>query len=130
MSASPPGNLRRLIRQTLTIARRDFVATVFTPMFLVFLFTPVLMLSFGLIGGMGASSVTSASVEKASIVAIVDPAQQRRCAPPTRACASSTPGTIGRPRWSCRPRRTTRPARRISHSATGAAMRPRPCTAS
>jgi ABC-2 type transport system permease protein len=76
MSTPPPGNLRRLIRQTLTIARRDFTATVFTPMFLVFLFTPVLMLSFGLIGGLGASSVTSASVEKASIVAVVDPAQQ------------------------------------------------------
>ena len=75
-TAPATGNLRRLIRQTLTIARRDFVATVFTPMFLLFLFTPVLMLSFGLIGGVGASSITHGSAEKASIVAIVAPAQQ------------------------------------------------------
>ena len=34
-------NARRLIRQTLTIARRDFVATVFTPTFLIFLFAPL-----------------------------------------------------------------------------------------
>ena len=27
---------RRLIRQTMTIARRDFIATVFTPIFLLF----------------------------------------------------------------------------------------------
>lgn len=76
MSTPPTSNARRMIRQTLTIARRDFVATVFTPMFLLFLFTPVLMLSFGLIGGVGASSITTSSTEKASIVAIVDPAQQ------------------------------------------------------
>ena len=36
MSAS--GNIRRRLRQTLTIARRDFLATVFTPIFLLFLF--------------------------------------------------------------------------------------------
>ena len=35
--------LRRQIRQTLTIARRDFVATVFTPIFLLFLFAFALL---------------------------------------------------------------------------------------
>ena len=54
MSTPPISNFRRMIRQTLTIARRDFVATVFTPTFLIFLFTPVIMLSFGAIGGFGA----------------------------------------------------------------------------
>ena len=34
---------RRLIRQTMTIARRDFIATVFTPIFLLFLFAPLIM---------------------------------------------------------------------------------------
>lgn len=76
MSNPPIGNFRRLVRQTLTIARRDFVATVFTPTFLLFLFTPVIMLSFGLIGGVGASSMASGSIEKERMVAIVAVAQQ------------------------------------------------------
>ncbi|MEO6216697.1 MAG: ABC transporter permease [Sphingomonas sp.] len=76
MSTPPISNFRRMIRQTLTIARRDFVATVFTPTFLIFLFTPVIMLSFGAIGGFGASSMASGTGEKLSIVAIVAPAQQ------------------------------------------------------
>jgi ABC-2 type transport system permease protein len=76
MSTPPVSNLRRMIRQTLTIARRDFVATVFTPTFLIFLFTPVIMLSFGAIGGFGASSMANSPTDKASIVAIVAPAQQ------------------------------------------------------
>lgn len=67
-----------LIRQTLTIARRDFVATVFTPTFLIFLFAPVVMGSFGAIGGLGASAATSGAGDKTRIVALVagDAAQQ------------------------------------------------------
>ncbi|MDO7844470.1 ABC transporter permease [Sphingomonas immobilis] len=66
----------RMLRQTLTIARRDFVATVFTPTFLLFLLSPVFMLSFGLIGGGGAAAVASGSAEKARLIAIVAPARQ------------------------------------------------------
>ena len=62
---------RRTLRQTLTIARRDFVATVFTPIFLLFLFAPVIMGSFGAIGGLGAQSVAEGSADRARIVAIV-----------------------------------------------------------
>lgn len=47
----------RTLRQTLTIARRDFTATVFTPTFLLFLLTPVLMIGFGTVGGIGAQSI-------------------------------------------------------------------------
>ncbi len=68
---------RRLVRQTLTIARRDFVATVFTPIFLLFLFAPVIMGSFGAIGGLGAASVAEGSASKARIVAIVPDALAR-----------------------------------------------------
>ncbi|MES2755334.1 MAG: ABC transporter permease [Pseudomonadota bacterium] len=68
-------NLRRTIRQTLTVARRDFIATVFTPTFLIFLFAPLLMLGFGLIGGMGAARVTSGDAAKDRIIAIVPAAQ-------------------------------------------------------
>ncbi|BCA60495.1 ABC transporter permease [Sphingomonas sp. HMP6] len=68
--------LPRIVRQTLTIARRDFVATVFTPTFLLFLLSPVFTIGFGLVGGMGARSVTEGSNAKTRVVAIVAPAQQ------------------------------------------------------
>ena len=71
------GNLKRTIRQTLTIARRDFVATVFTPIFLLFLFAPVIMGSFGAIGGLGAASVAGGSADKERIVAIVPRGEAR-----------------------------------------------------
>lgn len=66
-----------LVRQTLTIARRDFVATVFTPTFLIFLFAPVVMGSFGAIGGFGANAATSGAGDKTRIVALVDGDQAR-----------------------------------------------------
>jgi ABC-2 type transport system permease protein len=69
--------LARTLRQTLTIARRDFVATVFTPIFLLFLFAPVIMGSFGAIGGLGAASVTQGGQERSRIVAIVPNALAR-----------------------------------------------------
>ena len=71
------GNLRRRLRQTLTIARRDFVATVFTPIFLLFLFAPVIMAAFGMIGGAGAASVTRGSAEKERLVVIAGPPDAR-----------------------------------------------------
>jgi ABC-2 type transport system permease protein len=61
---------RRLIRQTMTVARRDFIATVFTPTFLIFLLAPLLMLSFGAVGGIGAASVSSSGVGSMRIAAI------------------------------------------------------------
>jgi len=71
---------RRTLRQTFTIARRDFIATVFTPIFLLFLFAPVIMGSFGAIGGMGAASVTDGAQDKTRIVAIVPAAAARAIA--------------------------------------------------
>ncbi|TPG19934.1 ABC transporter permease [Sphingomonas koreensis] len=67
-------NARRITRQTLTIARRDFIATVATPMFLFFLLAPLIMSSFGLIGGLGASSVAAGSTGKERMVAIASAA--------------------------------------------------------
>ena len=63
--------LGTLVRQILTIARRDFVATVFTPTFLIFLFAPVVMGSFGAIGGLGASAATAGAGAKTRLVALV-----------------------------------------------------------
>jgi ABC-2 type transport system permease protein len=65
---------RKAIRQTLTIARRDFIATVATPMFLFFLLAPLIMASFSLIGGMGASSVAAGAADRERLVMVVDAA--------------------------------------------------------
>jgi len=70
-------SLARLIRQTLTIARRDFVATVFTPTFLLFLFAPLMMVGFGAIGGVGAASISKSGDDKARIVLLAGGDQAR-----------------------------------------------------
>lgn len=69
---------RRTLRQTLTIARRDFVATVFTPTFLIFLLAPLIMLGFGAIGGMGAATMADSSAEQIKIVALAGDADGAR----------------------------------------------------
>ncbi|QDX26100.1 ABC transporter permease [Sphingomonas suaedae] len=61
-------NFARLTRQTMTIARRDFVATVFTPTFLLFLLAPLMMLAFGTIGGLGAATMAKSGDDKARMV--------------------------------------------------------------
>lgn len=66
---------RVLLRQTWTIARRDFIATVFTPTFLIFLLAPIVMGSFGAIGGLGANAAAQTAGAKARIVAIASGAQ-------------------------------------------------------
>lgn len=63
--------MRRLIRQTAVIARRDFIATVATPTFFLFLLAPFLMLGLGLIGGLGAVQVSRTPEIEREIVAIV-----------------------------------------------------------
>ena len=64
---------RRLVRQTLVIARRDFVATVFTPVFLLFLFAPVLFGLFSTAGALAAGNLIPGSSDKSRLVAIVPP---------------------------------------------------------
>ncbi|MET4898183.1 ABC transporter permease [Sphingomonadaceae bacterium jetA1] len=61
---------RRLLRQTLTIARRDFIATVFTPIFLLFLFAPLIMVGFSTIGALGAQRAADHGADTARIVVI------------------------------------------------------------
>jgi len=68
-------NRARLLRQTLTIARRDFTATVFTPLFLLFLLSPLIMILFGVLGGVGGATLARAGEGKAVLVAIV-PAEE------------------------------------------------------
>jgi len=68
---------RRFVRQMLTVARRDFVATVATPVFLLFLFAPALMGGLSAVGGIGAARMNDGDADRSRIVAIV-PAQQGR----------------------------------------------------
>lgn len=70
--------MSKLIRQTLTIARRDFIATVMTPMFLVFLLAPLLFGSFGAVGSLGAQSVGQSAEGKERLYAIASPADAAR----------------------------------------------------
>lgn len=64
----------RMLRQALTVARRDFTATVFTPTFLLFLLAPVLMIGFGTVGGIGAQSIVGDDSQMRMVV-IAPPAQ-------------------------------------------------------
>ena len=71
---------RRTVRQTMTIARRDFVATVFTPIFLLFLFAPMIFGAIGgTVGGLSASSMAG-NKDRARVVAIVAPEHARAIA--------------------------------------------------
>ncbi|MBS0480355.1 MAG: ABC transporter permease [Proteobacteria bacterium] len=67
------GSLRRSIRQALTVARRDFIATVFTPTFLIFLLSPLLTIAFGAAGGVGASSMAQSAIDRSKLVVLTAP---------------------------------------------------------
>jgi ABC-2 type transport system permease protein len=60
----------RLIRQIAVIARRDFLAMVATPTFLLFLLAPLFMIGFGAVGGSGAAQLGASSAGKTRIAAI------------------------------------------------------------
>ncbi|RYY25741.1 MAG: ABC transporter permease [Sphingomonadales bacterium] len=66
---------RRMLRQTSTVIRRDFTATVFTPTFLLFLLAPLIFLTFSVAGGLGANQIAASGGEKLRIVVIAPPAQ-------------------------------------------------------
>lgn len=59
-----------LLAHAMVIARRDFVATVFTPTFLLFLLAPFFMIAFGLVGGLGAAQMATSANDRAEIAAI------------------------------------------------------------
>ena len=62
--------MNRLIRQITVIARRDFLAMVATPTFLLFLLAPLFMIGFGAVGGSGAAQLGASSAGKARIAVI------------------------------------------------------------
>lgn len=66
-------DFRHAARQALTIARRDFTATVMTPTFLLFLLSPLFMIGFGVIGSLSATTAASGGEERQRIVVIATP---------------------------------------------------------
>lgn len=62
------------LRNILVVARRDFLAIVATPSFLLFLLAPLFMVAMGLAGGMGASQLADSARGTGRIVVIVDAA--------------------------------------------------------
>ncbi len=73
-------NRRRMLRQTLTVARRDFTATVFTPLFLLFLLSPLIMISLALGGALGGSTLARGVPGKDRLIAIVSAADSKAMA--------------------------------------------------
>lgn len=67
--------MNQYIHQALVVARRDFLAIVATPTFLLFLLAPLMMVMFGLIGGMGAAAVADSGGDKDRMVVIAAPDQ-------------------------------------------------------
>ena len=62
------------IRSMFVIARRDFLAIVATPTFLLFLLAPLFMVAMGLAGGVGASQLADSARGAGRIVVVADPA--------------------------------------------------------
>ncbi len=68
--------MNQLIRQAGVIARRDFLAIVGTPTFLIFLLAPLFMLALGVISGTGVASLAANSDGKTRIVVIASAADR------------------------------------------------------
>ncbi|MEY4269524.1 MAG: hypothetical protein RLZZ58_740 [Pseudomonadota bacterium] len=66
--------MTRFLRAVAIIARRDFLAIVATPTFLLFLLAPFFMVAFGTIGGLGASQLAVNTRDSGQIIAVVSPA--------------------------------------------------------
>ncbi len=65
--------MNQTLRQAFVVARRDFLAIVATPTFLLFLLAPLMMIAFSALGGMGAAAVADSSDVKARIAIITTP---------------------------------------------------------
>lgn len=66
--------MNAFLKNMLVIARRDFLAIVATPTFLLFLLAPLFMVGMGLVGGVGASQLADSARGAGRIVAIANPA--------------------------------------------------------
>lgn len=67
--------MNQYMRQAMVVARRDFLAIVATPTFLLFLLAPLMMLAFGMIGGLGAAAVADNNEGNSRLVVIAEAEQ-------------------------------------------------------
>lgn len=72
--------MRQLLKNGLVIARRDFMAVVATPTFLLFLLAPFLMLGISIASGVGGAYLAKGQHESRQMVIIASPADARRLA--------------------------------------------------
>jgi ABC-2 type transport system permease protein len=70
--------MKKLLRQIGVIARRDFLAIVGTPTFILFLIAPLFMFAMAAIGGTGAAQLGASSAKAARIFAIANDADGAR----------------------------------------------------
>lgn len=66
--------MNRILRQIAVIARRDFLAIVAAPTFILFLLAPLTMIAFGAVGGTSAAMVGRSGSHAMRIVAVAAPA--------------------------------------------------------
>lgn len=66
--------MKAFLKNMFVIARRDFLAIVATPTFLLFLLAPLFMVGMGLAGGMGASQLADSARGAGRIVVVTDAA--------------------------------------------------------
>ncbi len=64
-----------IFKQTIVIARRDFMAVVATPTFLLFLLAPFFMIGISVASGFGGAYLAKSSVTKRQMIVIADPQQ-------------------------------------------------------
>jgi ABC-2 type transport system permease protein len=67
--------MNHTLNQIIVIARRDFMAVVATPMFLLFLLTPLFMIGFGFVSGLSGQYLAKSSAIKRQMIVIADPSQ-------------------------------------------------------
>jgi ABC-2 type transport system permease protein len=68
--------VRQFLRQTSIVARRDFLAVVGTPTFILFLLAPLLMIGLAVAGGTGAESAARNSADAARLAVIAKEADR------------------------------------------------------
>lgn len=89
--------MRQLIQNGMVIARRDFMAVVATPTFLLFLLAPFLMLGISIASGIGGAYLAKGSQESRQMIIIASPADAKRLGAEENALRKRLYGSGGGP---------------------------------
>ncbi len=95
------------LSQAMVIARRDFIAIVVTPTFLLFLLAPLLMLSLSALGGLTAAQMTENAGSREKIVAVLPEAERAPFIAADRRLRTIAGGGMGAPLLIVAPGRVT-----------------------